>query len=154
MFLLPNSTTKRCLKSMNQNFDEKCKSRGLSITVQRQKVYETLMVDKSHPTVDSVYLAVREAIPTISRATVYRTLETLADEGLIQRVLHPGSSARYDGNPVPHAHMVCKVCGKTEDCMDSDLNAMSYPNRSSTGFTITECEITYRGICPECQRKA
>ena len=76
---------------MNQNFDEKCKSRGLSITVQRQKVYEALMEDKSHPTVDSVYLAVRKAIPTISRATVYRTLETLADEGLIQRVLHPGS---------------------------------------------------------------
>ncbi len=112
------------------------------------------MEDKSHPTVDSVYMAVRKAIPTISRATVYRTLETLADEGLIQRVLHPGSSARYDGNPEPHNHLVCTLCGKTEDCMDSSLNAIPCPDHSSTGFTISECEITYRGICPECQRKA
>ncbi len=151
---MPTSTANSCFESMNQNFDEKCKSRGLSITVQRQKVYEVLMEDKSHPTVDSVYMAVRKAIPTISRATVYRTLETLADEGLIQRVLHPGSSARYDGNPEPHNHLVCTLCGKTEDCMDSSLNAIPCPDHSSTGFTISECEITYRGICPECQRKA
>ena len=139
---------------MNQNFDKICKSRGLSITVQRQQVYQALMEDKSHPTVDSVYMKVRKAIPTISRATVYRTLETLADEGLIQRVLHPGSSARYDGNPVPHAHMVCKECGKTEDCMDSDFNPVSCPTRAASGFMITECDITYRGVCLECQQKA
>ena len=138
---------------MSPDFEELCKSRGLSITVQRQQVYQALMKDKSHPTVDSVFLEVRKSNPTISRATVYRTLETLADEGLIQRVLHPGSSARYDGNPVPHAHMVCKVCGKTEDCMDSDFNSFSCPTKSASGFMITECEITYRGVCPECQKK-
>ena len=139
---------------MSQNFEEMCKNRGLSITVQRQQVYQALMAFTSHPTVDVVYDQVRKSIPTISRATVYRTLETLADEGLIQRVLHPGSSARYDGNPKPHNHLVCTVCGKTEDCMDSDLNAMSCPSHSSTGFMISNCEITFRGVCPECQRKA
>ncbi|MBR5710852.1 MAG: transcriptional repressor [Thermoguttaceae bacterium] len=139
---------------MCQNFEEMCKNRGLSITVQRQQVYQALMTFKSHPTVDVVYEQVRKSIPTISRATVYRTLETLADEGLIQRVLHPGSSARYDGNPVPHAHLVCTVCGKTEDWMDSSLNTMSYPSHSSTGYMISNCEITFRGVCPECQKKA
>ena len=139
---------------MFPDFEELCKSRGLSITVQRQQVYQALMQDKSHPTVDSVFLEVRKSNPNISRATVYRTLETLADEGLIQRVLHPGSSARYDGNPVPHAHMVCKVCGKTEDCMDSEFHPASCPTRAASGFMITDCEITYRGVCLECQRKA
>lgn len=139
---------------MSQNFEEMCKKRGLSITVQRQQIYQALMTFTSHPTVDVVFAQVRKTNPTISRATVYRTLETLADEGLIQRVLHPDSSARYDGNPAPHNHLVCTVCGKTEDCMDSSLNAIPCPTSSSSGFTISECEITYRGVCLECQRKA
>ena len=139
---------------MIPDFEELCKSRGLSITVQRQQVYQALMQNKSHPTVDSVFIEVRKSNPTISRATVYRTLETLADEGLIQRVLHPGSSARYDGNPVPHAHMVCKICGKTEDCMESYFNSFSCPTKAASGFMITECDITYRGVCLECQREA
>ena len=137
---------------MNQNFHEKCKQRGLSITVQRQQVYQALMGDKTHPTVESVYNAVRKAIPTISRATVYRTLETLADEGLIQRVLHPGSSARYDGNPKPHSHLVCTVCGKTEDYMDSSYNPNFSQFSTASGFMITDCEIIFRGVCSDCQK--
>lgn len=137
---------------MLKKFDENCKKRGLSITVQRQQVYQMLMGTTAHPTVDTVYEVVRRTIPTISRATVYRTLETLADEGLIRRVLHPGSSARYDGNPDPHNHLVCVICGKTEDYEAPLSQTPSCPHTTPSGFDLLDYEIVYRGICPDCKR--
>ncbi len=138
---------------MLKKFDDVCRKKGLSITVQRQRVFQMLCGTTAHPTVDTVYESVRQSIPSISRATVYRTLEKLADEGLIRRVVHPDSVARYDANAAPHHHLVCIHCGKTEDVHFGTFDIGSYPNQSNTGFIIIDHEIVFRGICPECQAK-
>lgn len=83
-------------------------SRGVRPTPQRVVITEYLLNTKSHPTADQVLEAVANALPVqLSRATVYNTLHTLVEAGVIQEVYtEPGGCARYDANTERHHHFV------------------------------------------------
>jgi Fe2+ or Zn2+ uptake regulation protein len=86
---------------------------GLRSTPQRVAIVRELL-SRSHPTVGEVYAAVRAGFPTLGLATVYNTLHTLAERGLVAEL--PFSSAmRFDANVQPHANLVCRTCGRIED---------------------------------------
>ena len=126
---------------------------GLRLTHQRLEILRVVAADETHPDVETVYRAVRERVPTISLDTVYRTLATLTERGLISRVLFTPGPARYDANTARHHHFVCTRCGLVRDVEDADLDAIR-PTGEVVGIGRPDAvTVQFRGVCAACQRK-
>ncbi len=137
-----------------EQFERLCRERGLSVTVQRRVIYEALLGRQDHPTADQVYELVQDRIPGVSRTTVYRVLETLVQVGVITRLCHPGSGARFDPKVHRHHHLVCARCGAVADFEHPALDRLELPAVRARGFEIQEFSIHFRGSCSSCRRPA
>jgi len=129
------------------------KSKGLRITPQRVAVYETLLPRKDHPSVETLYQEIRNRIPSISLNTVYTTLESLKQAGLIQRIDVGDGRIRYDGNPRMHAHVVCTTCMRVDDLPQSFARTMDRLMQEAGGmsqFRINAGTLFFYGQCPDC----
>ena len=129
---------------------------GHRMTPQRREVYEVLMEHKDHPTATEVFMRVKERMPTISLATVYNCLDTLAGAGVVKQVNVDREPSRYCGNLSPHGHFHCETCGTV---FDIDLKEGTSPSKAvkvPRGATVERFEVAVRGHCPECakQKKA
>ena len=124
------------------------------MTVQRRVIFSTLLEREDHPTVDQVFDEVKERIPGVSRTTVYRTLETLANLGLVRRTNHFAASARFDGNMEQHHHLVCTRCGKVIDFQDPSLTVANLPDARRSGFTLLDYSVYFEGFCSSCKPPA
>jgi len=89
--------------------------------------------------------------PGVARATVYRTLESLARIGVITKACHPGKAIRYDSLTETHHHLVCLRCDTVIDIADERLDALPVPDTSSFGFEITDFRVQLRGLCRRCR---
>jgi Fe2+ or Zn2+ uptake regulation protein len=88
---------------------------GWRFTRQRSAVFDYLRSVESHPTAEDVYLAVREKIPNISLATVYKALEALVDSGLAAKLMYADGPGRYDHRCDAHYHLRCTRTGQVRD---------------------------------------
>ncbi|MDO4428436.1 MAG: transcriptional repressor [Atopobiaceae bacterium] len=120
-------------------------------TVQRQIIAEELRRLANHPTADEVYEAVREEHPGIGRATVYRTLSLLADEGQIGRVRINNGADRFDHRAFEHYHVRCTRCGRVDDVMVPVLDGVDDAASGASGYRITGHTLQFDGVCPACQ---
>lgn len=119
-------------------------------TIQRALILETVRSMVNHPTAEQVYERIHPDHPTISKGTVYRNLNDLAESGEIALREVPGAASRYDRNTDPHYHAKCLRCGEIYDVdMDQVPDLMSLI-RGPHGFQFTGYDVTFRGICPEC----
>jgi Fe2+ or Zn2+ uptake regulation protein len=123
------------------------------LTPQRQAVLTTLESATDHPTAAELFERVRQSVPGIGPATVYRTLALLVSQGLAQELsLGDGSAARYDGNTACHDHLVCSSCGAASD-IESALPAQLLQQMTTrTGYAITRYDLQFHGLCPTCQK--
>ena len=137
--------------SVFQDFERRCREQGLSLTAQRRLVYQCLAGRRDHPTADQVFEETRRALPEISKATVYRVLETLVEVGVVRKVNHPDSAARFDGNPRRHHHLVCTACGRIADVEETGLKLRIPAGISGGRFKITDYSINFQGVCAPCQ---
>jgi Fe2+ or Zn2+ uptake regulation protein len=94
---------------------------------------------------------VREGLPGISLATVYKSLEALVGCGLAVKLTFADDSARYDGRTDPHHHARCLACGRVTDIPGeiaaSEIEAL---RRRSGGFTVTGYRLQLSGYCCTC----
>lgn len=121
------------------------------MTKQRQVILEEVRRNADHPTVDEVYLRVRERIPRISLATVYRNLETLAQCGLARKLHVAGGQARFDGELHEHYHVRCRSCGRIDDIAAECVSPVSWPGYWEGEFEITGYSLEFEGICSACR---
>ena len=121
-------------------------------TVQRALVLEAVRALRFHPTSDEVYNEVRKRHPSISRATVYRNLRLLADNGEVSRVEVTRGADRYDLTTAPHYHARCRVCGRVFDVEMPYRADLPSCVTDAHGFLIEGHQILFEGLCPECQR--
>ncbi len=126
---------------------------GLRLTHQRLEVVREIAGSREHPGAEDVYRAVRERVPTISMDTVYRTLGTLSDLGLVRRVAVTRGPARYDANTTRHHHFVCTHCGLVRDVDDRRLDAVRAPRSTASLGRVESIEVQMRGICVDCTRE-
>lgn len=105
-----------------------------------------------HPTAREVYERVRRQRPGIGVATVYRTLDLLADCGEVRTLALDGEAAtRYDANTSDHHHARCTGCARVTD-VDVDLpRAIVTAVTEQTGFTVDDADLLLRGRCPACR---
>jgi Fe2+ or Zn2+ uptake regulation protein len=124
---------------------------GQRYTEQRAAVFGFLTSTDTHPTADEVYLAVRRRLPSISLATVYKSLETLVGCGLAVKLTYADHSARYDGRTDHHHHARCLGCDRVMDLMgDVPREEIEALNGPSGGFTVTGYRLELSGYCAAC----
>ena len=140
---------------------------GLKLTPQRIALVQLFATDESHPTAQALFERLRPAFPSMSFATVYNTLDTLARAGL-SSTLRIGNAARFDPNTAPHHHAVCDGCGEVRDVPvgEAPVDATPAPGspvqvvlRGATDappatFTVRAVERIYRGTCAACASRA
>lgn len=114
-------------------------------------MYEALLQRADHPSADQIYDQVRTQLPGMARTTVYRILDTLVELGLVNRICHPGSAARFDAKTSRHHHLVCMVCESIFDLEDARFDELPLPDVSDRGFLIRDYNIHFRGICARCR---
>ena len=123
----------------------------LKYSKQRESIKNFLVTRYDHPTAETVYLNIRREFPNISLGTVDRNLNLLAEIGEIQK-LSPGIGPdRFDGNPAPHYHFICRHCGCVMDLTVSGLDHINILAGQDFDGEI-EGHITYfYGACPSCK---
>ena len=112
-------------------------------TVQRNKILEALKSTTSHPTAAWVYERVKTDIPNISLGTVYRNLNVLVSQGLVQKISCGEAEERYDANTTPHIHFHCSGCGCVSDIHDKK----AFDGLAELVYEIDEDIDTYSLIC-------
>jgi Fur family peroxide stress response transcriptional regulator len=127
-----------------------CRKRGVPVTLQRRAVLEEILDRRDHPTADQVFDTLSSRLGGVSRATVYRTLETLVELGLVRRMAHVGAVARFDPVTERHHHLVCDLCGKVVDLPDDSVARVAAP-KTPPGFTIRDYTVHFTGICSNCR---
>ena len=130
-----------------------CRENGLTLTPQRRAILRAVLDSDDHPTADRVHAALARRRVRVSRATVFRTLESFARLGLIAKACHPGSSVRYDRRTDRHHHLVCLSCDQVVDISDARLDALPVPDTRSFGFVVSDFKVQLRGICKECREQ-
>jgi len=127
---------------------EAIRGAGLRCTPQRVAVLDYLVRHPDHATVEELWPALNKRHTQASRATVYNTLHTLAQAGLVREFKLDGNAARFDACLDPHHHFVCDRCGGVEDLEWFDVPAL---DRKRVGVrSIRSYEIVVRGVCSKC----
>ena len=88
---------------------------GIRPSVQRIAVMNYLLEHRTHPTVDEMYVALSKDMPTLSKTTVYNTLELLVKQKAVLELTIDSKMSHYDGYTHAHAHFKCKKCGRIFD---------------------------------------
>ncbi len=117
-------------------------------SVQRTAIMDYLITHKTHPTVDEIYMSLSPEMPTLSKTTVYNTLNLFVEKGAALMLVIDEKNARYDADITGHAHFICKNCGKVHDIFNLNPEYFRLPDLPQ--FNIDLVEISYKGICKEC----
>lgn len=126
---------------------------GYKVTPQRLAVYEMLAATKEHPSAEMLYSALRPKYPSMSFATVYKTVEILNKLKLIQ-ILNTGEdSFRYDADISPHHHVQCTCCGKVEDLYNIDISGIVQKAEAESGYEMIAQQFYFYGVCENCKKK-
>jgi len=140
--------------SSTSDFSEQLRLADLRVTRPRLAVLEAVCAHP-HADTESIFSAVRVALPEVSRQAVYDVLAALTSANLIRRIQPSGSVARYESRVGDnHHHVVCRSCGVIADvdCALGDTPCLipSDPNGALDGYVLDEAEVIYWGLCPDC----
>lgn len=129
------------------NIGNYLKEHGIKPSYQRMKIYEFLLQNKIHPTVDTIYKALNGDIPTLSKTTVYNTLNLFLEKNIINILVIEENETRYDAYMELHGHFKCTKCG---NIYDVEINSETLDLSSLDGFDIKEKHIYFKGVCKHC----
>ena len=124
-------------------------------SVQRLAIMDYLLTHRTHPSIEEIYMALCDDIPTLSKTTVYNTLKLLSRRGVISEVLIEDGELRYDADTSPHAHFKCMECGEVIDLFPADGKtiATGLPELPD-GYEMRQIHLCLRGVCRRCNESA
>lgn len=128
------------------------RAHGLRPSVPRVAIYQFLVANPIHPTVDDIYSALRPKMRTLSRTTVYNVLHSFVEQGLADKVYTEDLELRYDANVTPHAHFKCVCCGKVYDFANTPAEDLLPHAGLPPGFKAHNLALTIRGTCAYCSK--
>jgi Fur family peroxide stress response transcriptional regulator len=134
-----------------KRFVDVCRCRGLKVTHQRLEIFRQLASTDAHPTAEEIFNRVRVQLPRVSLDTVYRTLATMQEYGLIARVEALDDRGRFDANLERHHHFVCTECKGVSDFYWPSLDVIKLPREAKKLGEVRQICAELRGICTSCQ---
>lgn len=128
------------------------RERGKRLTVQRAAIWDVLAAEPDlHLTAEEVAERVRARLPQVNPSTVYRTLDTLVEEGLVVRTDLGADRAYFEPtHEHRHHHLVCESCGTVRHVHDEALESLGDRLARSSGFRLGDRELTLFGFCERC----
>jgi Fur family transcriptional regulator, peroxide stress response regulator len=132
----------------------KLRAQNMRITPQRLAILSILVASEGHPSIEDIYDRLKVDFPTMSPATVYKTMTLLKELNEVLELGFPEGVNRYDGSkPYPHPHVICLKCKKIMDHELGSLQHLIEAAGKETGFRIFSHRLDFFGLCPECQAK-
>jgi len=122
--------------------------KGVRPSFQRISILKYIMEQRNHPSVDEIYKALVIQIPTLSKTTVYNTLNQLTEKGIVTALTIDDIEVKYDYIEVPHAHFLCMNCGRIYDL---ELDTEIYGIKFTDGHKVNDIQINFKGICKDCK---
>lgn len=113
----------------------------------RIRIFQYIAEERTHPTADEIYSALSPQMSTLSRTTVYNTLDLFVRENIVQPLAIEGNQKRYDADMTPHGHFRCRQCGRIFDFAVETLRISGLE-----GFEVLSGNIYYYGFCPACRK--
>jgi Fur family peroxide stress response transcriptional regulator len=129
---------------------EALRSKGYKATLQRIAICRIAFNSRAHPSAQQVYNEVKKIHPTVSLATVYKTLEVLRELDLVQELNFPKGQARFDSYMNPHINLICLKCGNIIDADDTTMQEITNKVAAATRFKPKGQRIDVYGICQRC----
>jgi len=130
---------------------ERLNSKHIQPSHQRIKILEILESNYDHPNVNKIYELLCKEMPTISKTTVYNTLNTFVEKGLVSALTITPEELRYDYITTPHHHLLCRICGRI---IDVDVQCSFAVKKEIEGHKIEDVQGYFKGICKECLIKS
>lgn len=131
--------------------EEILKQHDIKPSYHRIKILSYLIEKKNHPTADMIYQELVREIPTLSKTTVYNTLNLFVEKNIAITITIDENETRYDADISLHGHFKCNLCGKIYDIK---LKASEFIPAELENFKVNESHIYFRGTCPSCLNKA
>lgn len=131
------------------------RARGQRLTRPRRAVVAALAVLPGHPSAEDVGAEVARTDPGVHRATVYRTLDTLAELGVVTHVHSHGTTAYHLAGPedAPHLHARCRCCDRVVDLPGDLLDDAAARVRAASGFVVEPAHVALSGTCAACAER-
>ncbi|WP_432406149.1 Fur family transcriptional regulator [Wukongibacter sp. M2B1] len=129
------------------NVGDYLKNHGIKPSLQRIKIFEYLIKYMNHPTVDMIYKELAKEIPTLSKTTVYNTLNLFIKKSIVKVITIEENEVRYDADISLHGHFKCEVCGKI---YDFSLDNVHLKNDMLKDFETKERHVYFKGKCKSC----
>jgi Fur family peroxide stress response transcriptional regulator len=129
---------------------EALRSKGYKATPQRIAICRIVLNSRAHPSAQQVYNEVKKFHPTVSLATVYKTLKVLRDLDLVQEINFPEGQTRFDSYMKPHINLICLKCGNITDLDDKTVEEITKKVATATKFKPTGQRMDVYGICQKC----
>ena len=127
--------------------------KGYKATAQRIAICRLVLSSREHPSAQRIYREMKKLHPTVSVATIYKTLQVLRELGLVQELTFPQSETRFDSNVSPHVNIVCLQCGSVSDINDQAIRSVVGRATSRIKFTVTGQRFDVYGVCERCARR-
>ncbi|MCE2741789.1 MAG: transcriptional repressor [Sphingobacteriales bacterium] len=137
-------------------FKQSLQDAGLKATLPRIGIYQLLSTFKHHPSAEELYQKVSKKHPSISLATIYKTLEVLVQNKLVKKVVTDEDKVRYDFRTDQHIHLYCERTNKITDYEDPELDALLisyFKKKQIPDFTIKQIQINIQGECQQLLKK-
>jgi len=129
------------------------RKKGYKATTQRIAICRFALSSREHPTAQGIYRKIKTLHPTVSLATVYKTLQVLRQLNLVQELAFPQGETRFDSNLIPHVNVACLRCGSVTDVNDRAVQDVVARVASKARFAVTRERFDIYGICEKCARK-
>ncbi len=141
-------------ENLIEAFKKKAKSLGIKVTPQRLAVYKKMLSIGGHPSVEEIYHSLKNEVPGLSLATVYRVLKSLEEMGLVKKAPFIDEKLRYEIAKEDHAHFVCEVCGLI---FDVSVNCLAFEDKlleewfCKAELKVKSCQLIFFGVCSKCR---
>ena len=141
-------------RSMMKSYTKILRERGVRITPQRAVIWQTLVESGGHFTADELWEEARYLLPGLEVSTVYRSLETLREAGLVVESRLPEGPMVFEARSALHPHLVCEVCGDISHVADAEVGRrlLETIRKGNERFEVQTLHVVARGVCGECSR--
>lgn len=137
-----------------EHLKQLCDKAGITLTHQRLEIFRELMAVRGHPSAEHIYKKLQEKIPMIALDTVYRTLATFHELGLVKKLHVMNERTLFDTNLDIHHHFICTQCKKVEDIYWSDFDKTILPAMVEQVGRVQSRHLELHGICMSCLDKS
>ncbi len=137
-------------KQQIEELKKLCGESGIKLTHQRLEIFKELMAVSNHPSAELIYKRLRRKLPTVALDTVYRTLATFDELGLVKKLHLMNERTLFDTNLKVHHHFICNHCRKVEDIYWQRFDSCKLPEGIGEVGMIESRHLEFHGVCRNC----